>query len=69
MKMKSRALALVAMIAAVTTYGCNSFLTCDKCKNNPNLPTSASADQLFIGAQVSLMAQWETYPLNLLPTR
>lgn len=68
MKMKSRALALVAMIAAVTVYGCNSFLACDKCKNNPNLPTSATADQLFIGAQVSLMAQWETYPLNLLPT-
>src|SRR5512140_1256803 len=68
MKMKSRALALVAMIAAVTVYGCNSFLACDKCKNNPNLPTTATADQLFIGAQVSLMAQWETYPLNLLPT-
>ncbi|MEP7066938.1 MAG: SusD/RagB family nutrient-binding outer membrane lipoprotein [Gemmatimonadota bacterium] len=68
MKMKSRALTLVAMLAAVTTYGCNSFLTCDKCKNNPNLPTTASADQLFIGAQVALMAQWETYPLNLLPT-
>jgi len=68
MKMKSRALALVAMIAAVTAYGCNSFLTCDKCKNNPNLPTTASADQLFIGAQVALMAQWETFPLNLLPT-
>jgi starch-binding outer membrane protein, SusD/RagB family len=68
MKMKSRALALVAMIAAVSAYGCNSFLTCDKCKNNPNTPTSASADQLFIGAQVALMGQWESYPLNLLPT-
>src|SRR5947209_2355316 len=68
MKMKSRVLALVAMIGAVTLYGCNSFLTCDKCKNNPNLPTTASADQLFIGAQVALMAQWETFPLNLLPT-
>ncbi|HLB07970.1 MAG TPA: SusD/RagB family nutrient-binding outer membrane lipoprotein [Gemmatimonadaceae bacterium] len=68
MKMKSRALALVAMIAAVTTFGCNSFLTCDKCIKNPNLPTSASADQLFIGVQVATMAQWETYPLNLLPT-
>jgi hypothetical protein len=68
MKIKSRALALVAMIVAVTATGCNSFLTCDKCSNNPNLPTTASADQLFIGAQVSLMGQWETYPLNLLPT-
>ncbi|MBA2685318.1 MAG: SusD/RagB family nutrient-binding outer membrane lipoprotein [Gemmatimonadaceae bacterium] len=68
MKIKSRALALVAMAAAITTAGCNSFLTCDKCTSNPNQPTDATADQLFIGAQVSLMAQWETYPLNLLPT-
>jgi starch-binding outer membrane protein, SusD/RagB family len=68
MKMKSRALALVAMLVAVTSYGCNSFLTGDKLSNNPNLPTTATADQLFIGAQVALMAQWETYPLNLLPT-
>jgi hypothetical protein len=68
MQMKSRALALVAMLVAVTSYGCNSFLTGDKLSNNPNLPTTATADQLFIGAQVSLMAQWETYPLNLLPT-
>jgi hypothetical protein len=68
MQMKSRALALVAMLVAVTTYGCNSFLTGDKLSNNPNLPTNATPDQLFIGVQVSLMAQWETYPLNLLPT-
>ncbi|MEO6210221.1 MAG: SusD/RagB family nutrient-binding outer membrane lipoprotein [Gemmatimonadaceae bacterium] len=68
MTTKSRALALVAMAAAITTFGCNSFLTCDKCISNPNQPTDATADQLFIGAQVSLMAQWETYPLNLLPT-
>ena len=68
MKMKSRALALVAMVGAATTFGCNNFLTGDKLSNNPNLPTSAAADQLFIGVQVATMAQWETYPLNLLPT-
>lgn len=68
MKLKTRALALVAMGAVVTTFGCSNFLTCDKCIANPNLPTSATADQLFIGAQVSVMAQWETYPFNLLPT-
>ena len=68
MKMKSRALALVAMLVAATTFGCNNFLTGDKLSNNPNLPTSATADQLFIGVQVATMAQWETYPLNLLPT-
>jgi len=68
MKIKSHALALVAMAAAATTFGCNNFLTGDKLSNNPNLPLSASADQLFIGVQVSTMAQWETFPLNLLPT-
>jgi hypothetical protein len=68
MKMKSRTLALVAIVGAATTFGCNNFLTGDKLSNNPNLPTSATADQLFIGVQVATMAQWESYPLNLLPT-
>jgi hypothetical protein len=68
MKMKSRLLALVATLVAVTSIGCNNFLTGDKLSNNPNLPTSATADQLFIGVQVATMAQWESYPLNLLPT-
>ena len=51
MKIKSRALALVAMVGAATTFGCNNFLTGDKLSNNPNLPTTATADQLFIGVQ------------------
>lgn len=68
MKIKSRALALVAMVAAATTFGCNNFLTGDKLSNNPNLPTTATADQLFIGVQVATMGDWEAYPLNLLPT-
>jgi hypothetical protein len=68
MKMKSRALTLVATLAVATSIGCNGFLTGDKLSNNPNLPTSATADQLFIGVQVSIMGQWETFPLNLLPT-
>ena len=68
MKIKSRALALVAMVGAATTFGCNNFLIGDKLSNNPNLPTSATADQLFIGVQVATMADWEAYPLNLLPT-
>ena len=68
MKIKSRALALVAMVGVATTFGCNNFLTGDKLSNNPNLPTSATADQLFIGVQVATMADWEAFPLNLLPT-
>ena len=68
MKPMARAVVLLAMGAAGTTFGGSTFLTCDKCTANPNVPTSATADQLFIGAQVSVMAQWETYPFNLLPT-
>jgi hypothetical protein len=61
-------LALVAIAAATITAGCNSFLTGDKLSNNPNQPTAATASQLFIGVSVSIMAQWEAFPLNLLPT-
>jgi starch-binding outer membrane protein, SusD/RagB family len=65
--MKTRTLALVAMLLGITSTGCNGFLTGDKLSNNPNEPTGATADQLFIGVQVQVMAQWETYPMNLLP--
>lgn len=64
---QSRTLALVAMLAASVLGGCNNFLTGDKLNTNPNKPTAATADQLFIGVQVAVMGQWETYPMNLLP--
>jgi hypothetical protein len=67
MMLKPRTLALVAALTAIATSGCNNFLTGDKLNNNPNKPISATADQLFIGVEVAVMGQWETYPMNLLP--
>ncbi|MEO8880478.1 MAG: SusD/RagB family nutrient-binding outer membrane lipoprotein [Gemmatimonadaceae bacterium] len=65
---KSYKLALVALAAStITATGCNSFLTGEGLTNNPNQPTSATADQLFIAMQVAVMGDWESYPMNLLP--
>lgn len=64
---KTRTLALVATLTALASVGCNNFLTGDKLTKNPNKPTQVTADQLFIGIQVAVMGQWETYPMNLLP--
>ena len=38
------------------TAGCDTFLTGDKLSNNPNLPISASAQQLFVGVQAGQFA-------------
>ena len=65
--MKKRTLAIAATLIGIATAGCNSFLTGDKLSNNPNVPTDASANQLFIGVEVGTMATWESYPMNLLP--
>src|ERR671933_139660 len=64
---KSLKLALVAALPVVALAGCKDWLTGDKLSNNPNKPTSATAEQLFTGIQVSIMSMWETYPMNLLP--
>lgn len=64
---KTHTLALVATLTALASVGCNNFLTGDKLTTNPNKPTQVTADQLFIGVQVAVMGQWETYPMNLLP--
>lgn len=64
---KTCALATVAVLVAALSVGCNSFLTGDKLSSNPNKPVTASADQLLIGIEVNLMANWEAYPMNLLP--
>lgn len=60
-------LALVATLVAFVASGCNSFLEGDCISNSCNQPTSATADQLFIGVQVGVMGNWETFPMNLLP--
>lgn len=43
--------ALVSLGLLAGTTACNDFLTGGKLSNNPNLPTEASARQLFIGVQ------------------
>jgi hypothetical protein len=63
---KSHKLALVATFATLAA-GCNSFLEGDCISNSCNQPVVATADQLFIGVQVAVMGNWETFPMNLLP--
>jgi hypothetical protein len=64
---KTHKLALVATFVGLAATGCNSFLTGDCVSNSCNQPTSATADQLFIGVQVAVMGNFETFPMNLLP--
>jgi hypothetical protein len=39
--------------------GCTNFLSSDKAINDPNNPTSASRNQLFVGVQASILGQQE----------
>src|SRR5689334_25087838 len=39
--------------------GCSSFLDSPGAKADPNLPTGATTDQLFVGAQADIFAQQE----------
>src|SRR5215212_5035198 len=39
--------------------GCSSFLDSTGAKADPNLPTAATTDQLFVGAQADIFAQQE----------
>jgi SusD/RagB-like outer membrane lipoprotein len=48
--------ALACLGLLLGTAGCDTFLTGDKLSNNPNLPTAASAQQLFIGLQAGQFA-------------
>ena len=41
--------ALACLGLLLGTAGCDSFLTGNKLSNNPNLPTQASIQQLFVG--------------------
>jgi hypothetical protein len=62
---KQLKLALAAATSALLLAGCSDFLKGPGLSNNPNVPTTASADQLWVGSQVALMAQWENYPFML----
>jgi len=48
--------ALVSLGLLLGTAGCDSFLTGDKLSQNPNFPTVASIQQLFVGVQAAQFA-------------
>ena len=62
---KQLKLALAAATSVLLLAGCSDFLKGPGLSTNPNVPTTATADQLFVGSQVAVMAQWENYPFML----
>ena len=59
---KTLKLALAAAFPVLLLAGCSDFLKGAGLNTNPNQPTTATPDQLWVGAQVALMAQWENNP-------
>jgi hypothetical protein len=51
--------ALGVLLAATGALACNSFLSGPKLTENPNAPTTASRDQLFLSVQASQFIQLE----------
>jgi hypothetical protein len=49
----------VALSLGVALTGCSSFLDSEKAVRDPNLPTAATRDQLFVGAQANVFGQQE----------
>jgi hypothetical protein len=49
----------VALFLGASLAGCSSFLDADKATQDPNLPSAATRDQLFTGAQANIFAQQE----------
>jgi starch-binding outer membrane protein, SusD/RagB family len=49
----------VSLCFGVALTGCSSFLDADKAARDPNLPSAATRDQLFTGAQANIFAQQE----------
>src|SRR3982751_2919877 len=58
----------VALGLALAAAGCSDFLNSEKATKDPNLPTGATRDQLFIGAQANIFAQQEG-PLAMIVCR
>jgi len=65
---KTIKLALTAATPVLLLAGCSDFLKGPGLNTNPNLPTSATTDQLWVGVEVAVMAQYENYPLMLFMT-
>src|SRR5713226_4135304 len=53
---RNTAVALVSLGLLLGTAGCDSFLTGERLSTNPNLPTAASIQQLFVGVQAGQFA-------------
>ena len=51
--------AAAALSLAVGVAGCSSFLDAEDAVADPNLPSAATRDQLFVGAQANIFAQQE----------
>jgi len=56
---RSIELAALSLGLAVAVAGCGSFLTGDKLTGNPNSPSQATAEQLFLGVQANLFTSQE----------
>src|SRR5215210_2449026 len=50
---------LVSALVAVGTAGCNDFLEPEDAVNDPNDPTAATRDQLFVGVQAGQVTTQE----------
>jgi starch-binding outer membrane protein, SusD/RagB family len=63
---RTMSVALVSLGVLLGTAGCNDFLTGDKLSSNPNSPSSASTQQLFMGVQAGQFALQEgTIPMMI----
>src|SRR2546421_4273545 len=58
--------ALASLGLLLGTAGCNSFLTGDKLSSDPNQPTTATLEQLFVAVQAQQFAFQEgTVPMMI----
>ena len=55
-------------LALIVVAGCSDFLNSEKATKDPNLPTAATRDQLFIGVQANIFAEQEG-PLAMIVCR
>src|SRR5438034_2306286 len=56
---RSIKVAAVSLGLALVGAGCGSFLTGEKLSSDPNQPSSATRDQLFVGVQANLFSSQE----------
>jgi len=51
--------AAVSLVLVLGAAGCGSFLTGDKLSSDPNQPSAATRDQLFVGVQANMFSSQE----------